>query len=152
MNTEGRRLLVRARRVHWHQPESRSQANWRLPEQAGVVHRVTHDSLDVVTCFRKWNRLRINFTSQRPVAAPTRSPSRARIVASRSHDRMIVQRVHNLTQIIRTHADIGIDAREIAGSKKLLGIITKQFSLRMNNDKEYDQSLIATKLKSFVYR
>jgi site-specific DNA-methyltransferase (adenine-specific) len=57
-----------------------------------------------------------------------------------------------MLELKRLYADIGIDAREIAGSKKLLGIITKQFSLRMNNNKEYDQSLIATKLKSFVYR
>ena len=57
-----------------------------------------------------------------------------------------------MLELKRLYVDIGIDALEIAGSKKLLGIISKQFALRMNNNKEYDQSLIATKLKGFVYR
>ncbi len=56
-----------------------------------------------------------------------------------------------MLELKRLYTDIAIDAREVAGSEKLLGIFTKQFGLRMNNGKEYDRELVAAGIMEFVY-
>lgn len=56
-----------------------------------------------------------------------------------------------MLELKRLYADIAIDAKEVTGSEKLLGIFTKQFGLRMNNGKEYDKELVAAGIMEFVY-
>lgn len=49
-------------------------------------------------------------------------------------------------ELRRLYVDIGIEKKEILGSKKLLGIFTEQFGVRMNTDNRYDEHNIAMAL------
>jgi len=49
-------------------------------------------------------------------------------------------------ELRRLYVDIGIEKKEILASKKLLGIFTEQFGVRMNTDKRYDEHNIAVAL------
>jgi len=52
-------------------------------------------------------------------------------------------------EIKRLFVDMAIPIKEINASKKLLGLFTQQFELRMSNDKTYDQKDIAAALLEF---
>ena len=54
-------------------------------------------------------------------------------------------------ELRRLYADVGIEAKEILASKKLLGIFVEQFRVRMNNDKRYDEHNIAMALMEMSY-
>ncbi len=49
-------------------------------------------------------------------------------------------------ELRRLYVDIGIEKKEILASKKLLGIFSEQFGVRMNTDKRYDEHNIAMAL------
>jgi len=51
-----------------------------------------------------------------------------------------------LLELKRLYVDIGIDSDRILDSKKLLGVFTRQFAVRMNNGKSYSEERIATAL------
>ena len=53
-------------------------------------------------------------------------------------------------ELRRLYVDIGIDVKEILSSKKLLGVFTRQFTVRMNNGKSYSEERIATALMALV--
>ncbi len=53
-------------------------------------------------------------------------------------------------ELRRLYVDIGIEAKEILGSKKLLGIFGEQFGVRMNTDKRYDEQNIAVALMDMI--
>ncbi|MCF7956069.1 MAG: site-specific DNA-methyltransferase [Phycisphaerae bacterium] len=53
-------------------------------------------------------------------------------------------------EIKRLFIDMAIPVKEINASKKLLGLFTQQFGLRMSNDKTYDQKDIAAALLEFT--
>lgn len=53
-------------------------------------------------------------------------------------------------EIKRLFIDMAIPVKEINASKKLLGLFTQQFALRMNNDKTYDEKDIASALLEFT--
>ncbi|HIJ67627.1 MAG TPA: site-specific DNA-methyltransferase [Planctomycetes bacterium] len=51
-----------------------------------------------------------------------------------------------LLELKRLYVDIGIDYRRILDSKKLLGVFTRQFAVRMNNGKPYSEEIVAASL------
>jgi len=53
-------------------------------------------------------------------------------------------------ELKRLSIDIGIDIKEIPGSKKLLAVFTNQFNLRMNNSKKYNDEQTATGLMNLL--
>jgi DNA modification methylase len=53
-------------------------------------------------------------------------------------------------ELRRLYVDIGIDVKEILSSKKLLGVFTRQFTVRMNNGKSYSEERIVTALMDLV--
>jgi len=53
-------------------------------------------------------------------------------------------------ELKRLYIDIGMDAKDILASDKLLGVFAKQFATRMNNGKDYDKNSIATGLMDLV--
>lgn len=53
-------------------------------------------------------------------------------------------------ELQRLFVDMAIPAREIAGNKKLLKLFTNQFSVRMNNKKQYKAEKIVTALEDLV--
>ena len=53
-------------------------------------------------------------------------------------------------EIKRLFVDVAIPVKEINASKKLLGLFTQQFELRMSNSKTYDQKDIAAALLEFT--
>ena len=46
----------------------------------------------------------------------------------------------------RLYIDVGIEAKEILSSSKLLGIFMKQFAVRMNHDKKYSEEIVSSAL------
>ncbi|MDH4202213.1 MAG: DNA methyltransferase [Phycisphaerae bacterium] len=53
-------------------------------------------------------------------------------------------------ELKRLFAEMGFDAETIMNSDKLLGIFTRQFELRMNNEKTYNTGLVQEVLKDFT--
>ncbi len=53
-------------------------------------------------------------------------------------------------EIKRLFVDMALPMKEINASKKLLGLFTQQFELRMSNEKKYDQKDIAAALLEFA--
>ena len=53
---------------------------------------------------------------------------------------------HEQLELTRLFVDVGIPAKEILQSPKLLSIFTKQLAVRMNNNKRYPQEIIAVAL------
>jgi DNA modification methylase len=49
-------------------------------------------------------------------------------------------------ELKRLYIDIGIDAKDVLASDKLLRVFAEQFATRMNNGKDYDKNSIATAL------
>ncbi len=54
-------------------------------------------------------------------------------------------------ELRRLYVDIGIEKKEILASRKLLGIFTEQFGVRMNTDKRYDEQTMAIALMDMSY-
>ena len=52
-------------------------------------------------------------------------------------------------ELRRLYIDIGIDAKQIAASSKLLELFARQFEVRMNNSIKYDNNLIAEAIGNF---
>jgi len=53
-------------------------------------------------------------------------------------------------ELKRLYFDVGIVSRELFGSKKLCGIFVRQFAMRMNNGKSYDEQTIQKALSEIV--
>lgn len=64
----------------------------------------------------------------------------------RSQSRSLFFSSAEMLELRRLYIDIGIDARDITGSKKLMDIFIGQFTVRMNNSKRYSSENISTAL------
>ena len=55
-----------------------------------------------------------------------------------------------MLELKRLYVDVGISARELFESKKLLGIFAGQFAVRINNGKKYSENVIRNALSEII--